>query len=97
MAVDSVTALLEFRGVPFQDRVASGTQVYTSGLGSPIGVYPRGIRIGTIVGVSTEEEGWSRTYLVRAAVHPAAISHVIVLTDPTIDIGSAFQLEDASP
>ena len=91
------TALLEFRGVPFQDRVAMGTAVYTSGLGNPIGVYPRGVRIGTIVGVGDEAEGWSRTYLVRAAVHPAAVSHVIVLTDPTVDIGSAYRQEDTLP
>jgi rod shape-determining protein MreC len=96
-AAEPNTALLEFRGVPFQERVPNGTQVYTSGLGSPIGVYPRGIRIGTVVGTGDEQEGWSRTYLVRAAVHPASVAHVIVLTDPTVDVGSAFMLDGRTP
>jgi rod shape-determining protein MreC len=91
------TALLELRGVPFQERLAIGAVVYTSGLGSPVSVYPRGVPIGTVVGVGVEEEGWSRTYLVRAAVHPASVSHVIVLTDPTVDVGTAFRAPEPQP
>jgi rod shape-determining protein MreC len=69
--------LLELRGVPYRQDVAAGTAIVTSGLG---GVYPRGIPLGTVIGVAGEAVGWERTYLVRPAVHPAAASHVMVLT-----------------
>lgn len=68
--------MLELRGVPYRDSVAVGTPVVTSGLG---GVYPRGLRIGTVVGVARQAEGWERVYLVRPAVAPAHVSHVLVL------------------
>lgn len=81
--------LLELRGVPYRQAVVEGTTILTSGLG---GVFPRGIPLGTIVGVAGEEEGWQRTYLVRPAAHPAAVSHVMVLTAARVggDVGDAF-------
>jgi rod shape-determining protein MreC len=69
--------LLELRGVPYRQVVPDGTLILTSGLG---GVFPRGIPLGTVIGVASEGEGWERTYLVRPAVHPGAVSHVMVLT-----------------
>jgi len=42
---------------------------------------------------SSEEKGWGRTYLVRPAVHPAALSHVMILTTPRppgADLRNAF-------
>lgn len=82
--------LLELRGVPYRDLVPPGTRVLTSGLGGPSGVYPRGIPVGEVIAVVDEREGWSRTYLVRPAVHPAAVSHVIVLTGEATDLGATF-------
>ncbi len=84
------TMLLELTGVPYQQEVAPGTVIYTSGLGGVTGVYPRGIPIGTVLDVGDEQEGWSRTYVVRPAVPPASVSHVIILTGPAVDISSAF-------
>jgi len=49
----------------------------TSGLG---GVFPRGIPIGVVIGPAGEEKGWGRTYLVRPLIHPAELSHVMILT-----------------
>jgi rod shape-determining protein MreC len=69
--------LLELQGVAYRQLVPEGTPILTSGLG---GVLPRGIPIGTVVGVAAEAAGWERTYLVRPAVHPAAITHVVILT-----------------
>src|SRR5213083_2953583 len=69
--------LLELRGIPYRQSVALGTSILTSGLG---GVFPRGIPLGTVVDSAATEEGWERTYLVRPAVHPSAVSHVMILT-----------------
>ncbi|MGH7676756.1 MAG: rod shape-determining protein MreC [Gemmatimonadales bacterium] len=82
--------LLELRGVPYRQRVPEGTLILTSGRG---GVLPRGIPLGHVIGVSGQEEGWEITYLVRPAVHPAAVSHVLVLSSQwtTGDTGPAFR------
>lgn len=71
--------LLELQGVLYRQQVPAGTVIVTSGLG---GVFPRGIPIGVVVGPAGEEKGWGRTYLVRPAVHPAELSHVMILTNP---------------
>lgn len=84
------TPLLELRGVAYQQPLPVGTRIYTSGLGGPGGVYPRGIPLGTVVGIAEEREGWSRTYVLLPAVHPASMSHVIVLTGPVGDLSGAF-------
>src|SRR5213596_993491 len=68
--------LLELQGVPYRQMVPQGTPIFTSGLG---GVFPRGIPLGTVIGVAGETEGWERTYLVRPAVHPSAVTHVMIL------------------
>lgn len=88
--------LLELRGVPYRQLVPDGTPILTSGLG---GVFPRGIPIGTVVGLAREAEGWERTYLLRPAVHPAAVSHVMVLTTSraTSDMHAAFESSGAAP
>jgi len=79
--------LLELSGVPYRQQVPVGTRILTSGLG---GVLPRGIPIGTVVGTAGETE-WDRTYLVRPAVPPGSVTHVMVLTSPrTDDLNGAF-------
>jgi rod shape-determining protein MreC len=83
--------LLELRGVPYREHLASGTRVYTSGLATGEGgIYPRGIPIGTILAVAQELPGWARTYLVLPAVHPASVSHVVVLLDTRADLTNVF-------
>ena len=85
--------LIELRGVPFRQDVPMGSLVYTSGRGVGLGgVYPRGIKIGTVMAVGEEgREGWSSTYVVRPAVHPASLSHVIVLTGTVGDVSHVFE------
>lgn len=84
--------MLELRGVPYRDSVPVGTMVITSGLG---GVYPRGLPIGTVVGVERQSEGWERVYLVRPAAAPARVSHVLVIPAGTVWIGQPA--EDSIP
>jgi rod shape-determining protein MreC len=75
----AVEASLELRGVPYRDSIPVGTRVLSSGLG---GVYPRGIPIGAVAGVSSEQRGWERVYRLRPAASPSAASHVLVLVAP---------------
>jgi rod shape-determining protein MreC len=87
--------LLQLDGVPYRQRVPVGSVILTSGLG---GVLPRGIPIGNVVGETTGENDWERTYLVRPAVPPGSASHVMVLTQPTQagDVRSAFAPDSAA-
>lgn len=73
--------LLEMRGVPFRSSLTTGTMVVTSGLG---GTFPRGIRIGTVIGEVQTSEKWARTYLLRPAVRPTEVASVMVLLPPRI-------------
>lgn len=67
---------MELRGVRYRDELEPGTPVVTSGLG----VYPRGIPVGTVERMLSEHSGWERTYLLRPAVHPARATHALVLS-----------------
>lgn len=79
---------LELRGVPYRDTIAMGALVLSSGLG---GVYPKGIPIGSVIGIAREQAGWERVYRVRPAANPSAASHVLVLTAPReTDLSPAF-------
>lgn len=78
--------LLEMRGVPVRGTIAPGTEIVTSGLG---GTFPRGIPIGIVMGEAQTSELWARTYLLRPAVLPSALSAVMVLTPARADSGVA--------
>ena len=62
-------------GAPFHVDVQPGTRVVTSGRG---GVYPRGILLGSVIGVEEADTGWRKSYLLRPAVRPEAVTHVLV-------------------
>jgi rod shape-determining protein MreC len=88
-------AYLEFRGVPYRDSIPPGTPVLSSGLG---GVYPKGIPIGTVVGIAREQTGWERVYRVRPAANPGATAHVLVLVgERTNSVAEAFPSEGGAP
>lgn len=88
-------AFLEFRGVPYRDSVMPGTVVLSSGLG---GVYPKGIPIGTVMGVIREEAGWARVYRVRPAANPASTGHVLVLTGRRVaSVADAYPSDTLEP
>ncbi|MBA4158898.1 MAG: rod shape-determining protein MreC [Gemmatimonadetes bacterium] len=76
--------MLALTGTAFHTELPQGAVIVTAGRG---GVYPRGIPIGTVVGMEDEEEGWRRSYLLQPFVGPGEMTHVLVLGDPqaTID------------
>ncbi|MFQ5550740.1 MAG: rod shape-determining protein MreC [Gemmatimonadales bacterium] len=76
------TTLMELTGVSYRDVMPVGTRLYTSGLG---GVFPRGIPVGEILEDVSQPSGWERTYVVMPSVHPAGVSHVIVLLRGQVD------------
>src|SRR5437879_996597 len=86
--------LLELQGVAYSQLVPDGATILTSGLG---GVLPRGIPLGTVVGVAGEAGGWERTYLVRPAVHPAGVTHVVILPGPPGRRGVRSVFDAGSP
>jgi rod shape-determining protein MreC len=78
--------LLEMRGVPVRGTIPRGTEIVTSGLG---GTFPRGIPVGVVLGELETSELWARTYLLRPAVLPSAVSAVMVLLPARADSGVA--------
>ena len=70
-------ARLLLSSVPYHTAVETGAMVVTSGQG---GVYPRGIPVGTILGLAESEAGWQRSYWLDPAVTPGTANHVLVLT-----------------
>ncbi|MGH7475524.1 MAG: rod shape-determining protein MreC [Longimicrobiales bacterium] len=62
-------------GAPFHSDLKPGMRVVTSGRG---GVYPRGIPLGTVVGIEEADTGWRKSYVLRPAVRPEAARDVLV-------------------
>lgn len=84
------TSVMELREVAHLATLAPGTPIVTTGLG---GVYPRGVLIGSAGVMTDEQEGLSKTYQVEPAVHPAAVSHVLILiadSTPAVDLAPLF-------
>ncbi len=81
--------VMELSGVPYRDSLPPGTPVVTSGLG---GVFPRGIPLGDVQGMLSEQAGWERSYLLRPGAHPAQVTHVLVLSTSLAadSLGPAF-------
>jgi len=70
---DDGETLMLVEGVPYQARMAEGAILETAGLG---GVFPSGIRVGTVLRESASRSGWSHSYLVEPAVQPGAVRAV---------------------
>lgn len=68
-------AVMLLEGAPYQGDVPPGTELFTTGLA---GIYPPGVPVGTVTGVSRVESGWAKSYFVRPAVRPEAASVVLV-------------------
>lgn len=69
------TDILLLTGAPFHSDVRPGSRIVTSGRGER---YPRGIPVGTVLGIQDADTGWRKSYLMRPAVRPEATLHVLV-------------------
>ncbi|MDZ5712357.1 rod shape-determining protein MreC [Jeotgalibacillus haloalkalitolerans] len=67
---------LMVKKIPFDVEVEEGSSVITSGLG---GVFPRGLLIGEVTEVSSDEYGLTQTAYVKPAAKLYDIEHVLVL------------------
>lgn len=66
---------LALTGAPFHTDIQPGQPIVTTGRG---GIYPRGIPIGVVIGIEEADTGWKKSYLMRPAVRPEAVTHVMV-------------------
>lgn len=73
---------LLLNGIPFNEAVAPGALVVTSGLG---GVFPRGIPIGRIDTLADEEGTWRKSYWLQPLVQSGAATHVLILREGGAD------------
>jgi len=76
--------LLALTGTAFHAEMPTGTVIVTSGRG---GVYPRGIPIGTVVGMEDDAADWRRSYLLQPFVGPGEMTQVLVLGDAQTTLG----------
>src|SRR5256714_2643789 len=88
--------LLELQGVAYSQLVPAGATILTSGLG---GVLPRGIPLGTVVGVAGGDERWGRNYFVRPPPHPPPVRPALFLPAPPLrgDLRSLFEAGSPTP
>lgn len=74
--------------VPVTDEVAVGDTIATAGLeleGVAASPYPRGLLIGTVSAVETDENGLTQTVFVRPAIDPASVEWLMVIRSATTD------------
>lgn len=81
--------LLVMTGAPFHSDVRPGRLVVTSGRGN---LFPRGIPVGTVVGIRDADTGWRKSYLIRPAVRPETARQVLVAVAPAggLDLTTAW-------
>jgi rod shape-determining protein MreC len=71
--------MLALTGTAFQVDIRPGRRVVSSGRG---GLFPRGMPIGTVIGIEEADTGWRKSYLIRPAVRPEGAMHVLVGVRP---------------
>ena len=83
---------LVLNGTAYYESVPTGALVLTSGLG----VFPRGIPIGKVVGVAEVEGRWRKSYFLRPMVEPGSVTHVLVAVGETVpDLSPAWPADSA--
>jgi rod shape-determining protein MreC len=82
--------LLALTGTAFQVDVRPGRRVVSSGRG---GLFPRGVFIGTVIGIEEADTGWRKSYLVRPGVRPESATAVLVgVRSEVTDLSDVFNV-----
>jgi rod shape-determining protein MreC len=82
--------LLALTGTAFQVDVRPGVRVVSSGRGN---LFPRGIFLGTVIGIEEADTGWRKSYLIRPGVRPESVSHVMVaVREGQTDLSDVFNV-----
>lgn len=82
--------MLALTGTAFQVDVRPGRRVVSSGRGN---LFPRGVFIGTVLGIEEADTGWRKSYLIRPGVRPEAATHVLVgVRQESADLSDAFNV-----
>jgi len=81
--------LLVLTGTPFHSDVRPGRRVVASGRGQ---VFPRGVMIGTVLGIDQADTGWRKSYLLQPAVRPEAARQVLVGVAPAGDLSEIWHV-----
>ena len=86
--------LLLLKGAPFHSDIRPGRLIVTSGRGD---LYPRGIPIGTVVSIDEADTGWRKSYVLRPAVRPEEVMHVLVglAPEPGADLTALWNMAPA--
>jgi rod shape-determining protein MreC len=82
--------MLALTGTAFQVDVRPGERVVSSGRGN---LFPRGIFLGTVIGIEEADTGWRKSYLIRPGVRPESVSHVMVaVSEGRMDLSDVFNV-----
>jgi len=81
--------LLALTGTAFQVDIRPGGRIVTSGRGLLV---PRGIPLGTVLGIEEADTGWRKSYLLRPAVRPEAARHVLVAVRQERDLSDVWNV-----
>lgn len=73
--------IMLLEGAPFQSEIPPGVHLVTTGVA---GIYPPGVRVGTIRERGEEESGWMKRYYVEPAVRPEDADVVLVWRRPEL-------------
>lgn len=85
---------LVLNGTAYHENLPRGARVLTSGLG----VFPRGIPIGTVDETADVQGAWRKSYWMRPSVDPASATHVLVaVTGSPADLTDLWAPEDLTP
>src|SRR5688500_17751866 len=79
--------LLALTGAPCHTALQPGSPIVTSGRDQ---VYPRGIPLGTVLGIEEADTGWRKSYLIRPAVRPESVIHVLIGIDREADVSTLW-------
>lgn len=82
LARDGGRPVMLLEGAPFQEELAPGTRLVTTGIS---GVYPPGVRVGVVREQAEGEAGWMKRYIVEPAVWPEEAGVVLVWRRPDLD------------